>query len=175
VDARQYATARDGGPASTYGRRYIFAKVDRSEVAVRVRLNYTFTPTLSLETYLEPFASSGTYQSFGELAAVRSGDLRIYGEGGTSIARLEDGSWTVTADGETFAISDRDFNVRSLRSNLVLRWEWHPGSTAYLVWQQDGFTERDRGSVRPGDVFDAFQGGSNHFLAIKLSYWLPVR
>ena len=30
-----------------------------------------------------------------------------------------------------------DFNVRSFRSNLVLRWEWRPGSIFYMVWQQD--------------------------------------
>ena len=172
---RQYVTTRDGGPAATFGRRYLFAKVDRSEVAARMRLNYTFTPSLTLESYLEPFASSGTYHGFGELDAARSGDLRVYGEGGTTIVRGADGTRTVTADGETFTIANRDFNVRSLRSNVVLRWEWRPGSTAYLVWQQDGSTDRALGSVGPGDLFDAFGASPDQFFAIKLSYWLPIR
>jgi hypothetical protein len=175
VESRQFVTSRDGGRAATFGRRYVFAKLDRSEITARIRLNYTFTPSLSLETYIEPFASSGRYHSLGELEAARSPDIRLYGEGGTSIARSADRSYQVTADGETFTIDDRDFNVRSLRSNAVLRWEWRPGSTAYLVWQQDGFAERDPDTVGPFDVFDAFEDGADHFLALKVSYWLPVR
>ncbi|HEX6132712.1 MAG TPA: DUF5916 domain-containing protein [Longimicrobiales bacterium] len=174
-DARQFVAARDGGSTATFGRRYIFAHVERSEVAARVRLNYTFTPNLSLETHLEPFASSGSYHSFGELRAARSGDLRTYGEEGTAVDLNADGSRTITADGESFTIGPRDFNVRSLRSNAVLRWEWRPGSTAYLVWQQNAFADRDPGTVRPGHLLDAFDAGADHYLALKVSYWLPVR
>jgi hypothetical protein len=174
-ESRQYVTARDGGSAATFGRRYIFAHVDRSEVAARIRLNYTFTPNLTLETYVEPFASSGAYRSFGELKAARSGTLRTYGEDGTSIVAEDDGSRTISADGETFTLGARDFNVRSIRSNAVLRWEWRPGSTAYIVWQQDGYAERVPGTVRPGDLFGAFGADADQFLALKVSYWLPVR
>ena len=56
-----------------------------------------------------------------------------------------------------------------------LRWEWRPGSTAYIVWQQDGYAERIPGSVRPGDLFGAFGANADQFLALKVSYWLPVR
>lgn len=111
----------------------------------------------------------------GELVAARSGDLRAYGTGGTAIVRDVDGSRTMSADGESFTIADQDSDVRSLRSNVVLRWEWRPGSTAFLGWQQNGYDERAREAVRPRDLFDAFQGGADHFLAIKVSYWLPVR
>ena len=176
TDPRQYVTARENGPAATFGTRYIFAYVDRSEVAARVRLNYTFSPELTLETYIEPFAASGTYYDFGELEAARSSRLRTYGEAaGTTLVRDEDGTAAITADGETFTIAPRDFNVRSIRSNAVLRWEWRPGSTAYLVWQQDGFADDDPGDVGPGALLDAFGARRDHFLALKVSYWLPVR
>jgi hypothetical protein len=175
TDPRQYVTTREDGPAATYGRRYVFAHVDRAEVAARIRLNYTFTPELTLETYVEPFAASGTYHTFGELEAARSGELRLYGEDGTTIARDDDGSATVSVDGQTFTLAPRDFNVRSVRSNAVLRWEWRPGSTAYLVWQQDGFASHDPGEVGPGELFDAFGARRDQFLALKVSYWLPVR
>src|SRR5690606_27586064 len=91
-DSRQYVAALGGGRAETFDTRYIFAHVDRSEVAARIRLNYTFTPNLSLETYVEPFASSGRFHSFGELRAPRSGELLTYGEDGTTIVVNEDGS-----------------------------------------------------------------------------------
>jgi hypothetical protein len=177
AEARQYVTAADGGRAETFGRRYVFAAVERSEASVEMRLNYSFTPDLSLETYLEPFASSGRYHDFGELAAPRSRDLLRYGTAGTTVTTAPDGTRTVTfADGaDPLTISPRDFNVRSLRSNAVLRWEWRPGSTAYLVWQQDRGAERDPGRVGPGSVWDAFRAEGDQFLALKVSYWLPVR
>ena len=62
-------TTLDGGGAETFGRRYVFAFIDRSTISSEVRLNYTFKPDLSLEFYGEPFAASGRYYSFGELAA----------------------------------------------------------------------------------------------------------
>jgi hypothetical protein len=174
-EARQFILSRPGGSEATFGRRYVFAHVDRSEVSAQLRLNYTFTPKLTLETYLEPFASSGRFHSFGELRAARSGDLIEYGSTGSSIAQSADGSWSVTDAGGSFTIPRRDFNVRSWRSNLVIRWEWRPGSTAYLVWQQDGFADRAADLVEPGDLLDAFDVPRDHFLALKLSFWMPVR
>lgn len=175
TDSRQFILSRADGPATTFGRRYVFSHVDRSEVAMRVRLNYTFTPALSLESYIEPFAASGSFHSFGELPAARSGELLMYGDGGTSITTQPDGSRVVVVPGDSFTIGPRDFNVRSLRSNLVLRWEWRAGSTAYVVWQQDGFAEHDPARVAALDAFDALDMRADHYLAIKVSYWLPMR
>ena len=175
VEPRQFIASRDNGPTETFGRRYIFSHVDRSEVAMRLRLNYTFTPDLTLETYLEPFAASGVFHSFGELPDAGADELRFYGDDGTTITTGPDGTRTVTVPGDVFTIADRDFNVRSIRSNLVLRWEWRPGSTAYLVWQQDGFARHDPDRVAPVDALDAFGIRADHYLALKVSYWLPVR
>jgi hypothetical protein len=173
-EPRQFILSRDGGRPETFGRRYVFSHVERSEVSAQIRLNYTFTPNLTLETYIEPFASAGRFHSFGELETA-GGDLLEYGTDGTTITENDDGSRTVTDAPATFVIAPRDFNVRSLRSNLVLRWEWRPGSTAFLVWQQDGSADRDVEDVRVADVFDAFDMTPDHFFAVKLSFWVPVR
>ncbi|MDP9177797.1 MAG: carbohydrate binding family 9 domain-containing protein, partial [Gemmatimonadota bacterium] len=175
--SQQFVTSLGGGRSETFGTRYIFAHVDRGEVAARFRLNYTFTPRLTLETYAEPFASSGTYHEFGELPAARARELRVYGgEGtGTSIVKNADGTRTVIADGQTFTLFDPDFNVRSFRSNVVFRWEWRPGSTMFVVWQQDRSADRAVQLVRPGDLFDSFNASGDNFFALKISYWLPVR
>ena len=71
--------------------------------------------------------------------------------------------------------ANQDFNVRSLRSNVVLRWEWRPGSALFLVWQQDQEADRPFGRVRPGDLWDALSTSGDSFFAVKISYWLPVR
>ncbi|HEX6644992.1 MAG TPA: DUF5916 domain-containing protein [Gemmatimonadales bacterium] len=173
VTSRQYVTAVADGPAATFGTRYVFAFVDRNTLSAQLRLNYAFTPDLTLELYAEPFAASGTFRDFGELLAARSRDLRTYGTDGTSITRT-DGGYTVTADGDTFGLPDRDFSVLSFRSNLVLRWEWLRGSTLYLVWQQDrsGLAERPVGI---GSLFDTFDADGRNFVALKMTYWMAAR
>ena len=174
VDPRQFVDRIDGGRPETYGNRYVFAAVERYEVAARLRVNYTVTPELTLESYLEPFASSGIYRDFGELAAPGALALLDYGTRGTTIERLDDGGRRVTADGGTFEIESQDFNVRSLRSNVVLRWEWRAGSTLYAVWQQNRSADRDPRRVRPRALWDAFETAGESFFALKVSYWLPV-
>jgi hypothetical protein len=178
TDARQYVTTRTGGSAATYGSRYIFAYVDRSQLSMRFRLNYAVTPNFTVEAYAEPFAASGEYQAFGELSAARSRDLREYGgEGtGTTIVRNADRSYTVTDGASTFALPNLDFNRLSFRSNLVLRWEWLPGSTAYLIWQNNRQTTTPEGaSVGAGRLFDALSADGDNFLALKVSYWIGVK
>lgn len=176
VTPRQYVLSRSGGPAATFDRRYVFAYVDRSELSARLRVNFAVTPDLTLETYLEPFASAGRYYDFGELAAARSRDLRTYGTDGTTVSQNADGSHTVTDGADQFVIPNLDFDVRSLRSNVVVRWEWRPGSTLYLVWQQNRFQRLPSArTVGVNQVFDAFGTPGDNFLALKVSYWLAVR
>jgi hypothetical protein len=173
VVSRQYVAAVPGGSEATFGTRYVFAFVDRNTLSAQVRLNYAFTPDLTLELYAEPFAASGAFHDFGELRAARARDVRAYGTDGTTISR-DAGGYTVTADGQTFTLPDRDFNVLSFRSNLVLRWEWLRGSTLFLVWQQDrsGIADRDVGLRSLVDTFDA--DGQN-FVALKMTYWLAAK
>jgi hypothetical protein len=176
IDTQQYVTTLPGGTPATFGGRYVFADVDRSTYATQIRLTYTFKPDLTLDFYGEPFSASGRYDHVGELAAARTRLRRVYGTEGTTLTTLADGSQRV-ADGATnFTLRSRDFNVQSFRSNLVLRWEWRPGSTLYLVWQQDRSAEealRDRTSV--ADMFSSFRRPGDHFFAIKTSFWFSPR
>lgn len=176
VTARQYVATRPGGRPETFGSRYVFARLDETTWLAQIRLNYAITPDLTLELYAEPFTASGRFYQHGELTAPRSFDLRQYGTNGTTITQDPGGSYTVTDGGSTFSLPNLDFNVRSFRSNAVLRWEWRRGSTLFLVWQQDRFSETDDGSRVPvGSLFDALGRSGESFLAVKATYWLPVR
>jgi hypothetical protein len=183
VSSRQFVTSRAGGPAATYNRRYVFAFLDESQLIAETRLTYTFTPTLTLEFYGQPFAASGRYYDFGELDAARSRNLRHYGKDGTTIQQQSDGSYTVVdtkvAAGTapaSFTIGNPDFNVRSFRSNTVLRWEYRPGSTLFLVWQQDRSKDENQGRlVGIDDVLGAFSQPGNNFIAVKVNFWIPVK
>lgn len=144
----------------------MFAFIDRTTISTQLRLEYTFQLDLTLEAYAEPFAASGRFYGFGELAAAGSRELRTYGEApGTSIEEDPDGVYAITDGDDAFALEEPDFNVRSMRSNLVLRWEWLPGSTLFLVWQQDRATSTERGNeVGVGDVWDTFDAPGDNFL-----------
>ncbi|HEX8320235.1 DUF5916 domain-containing protein [Longimicrobium sp.] len=170
---RQYVATLDGGPAATGGKRYVFASVGRSEFFAQVRLNYLFTPDLSMEFYAEPFASSGRYHTFGELPAPGSHELTLYGTDTTRVRR-EGNATRVLGPGGGAVV--QDFNVRSFRSNAVLRWEWRPGSSLFVVWQQDRAGDRDEiAPVGFGSLAQTLDAPGDHRLAIKVSYWLPLR
>ena len=78
--------------------------------------------------------------------------------------------------GAGFTVPFGDFNVRSLRSNALLRWEWRPGSTLFAVWQQDRSSYRPLGdAVGPADLWDSFRAEGDNYLVLKATYWLPVR
>jgi len=172
---RQFVAALEGGRAATFGIRYVFGFIDRTTLSTRMRVNYTFRPGLTLEVYAEPFAASGRYYDFGEVRSPGSRDLLIYDRDAGSIVEGPDGTYTVTDETGTFAFTRSDFNVRSFRSNAVLRWEWSPGSTLFVVWQQDRASDSESGSaVRVGDLWETLDEPGDNVLAVKVSYWLPV-
>jgi len=175
VDPRQYVNSLPGGGAATYGRRYVFSTIERSTLSLQLRLTYNFTPDLSLEFYAEPFAASGRFFDFGELSAARSGDIRVYRTRGSTIVRRDGGSYLVADGDQSFALSNRDFNVRSFRSNVVVRWEWRLGSTLYFVWQQNrSLSQTYAGLVNAASLWESVTAKGDNVLALKVSYWLPV-
>ena len=109
------------------------------------------SPTISLQAYVQPLVSVGTYASLRQLAARKTYDFPRYG---TDIGTVTPGplprTYTVDPDGagpaRPFIIANPDFNLKSLRLNTILRWEWRPGSTLYFVW-----TESRRDDAHPGE------------------------
>ncbi len=170
-EKRQYLTTLEDGPSDTYGKRYVFSSIDRSTLSLRIRFNYAFNPDLSLEGYAEPFIASGNYKQPGELTGPRSYQLDQYEVEG----KTQDGDFIVTDGTGQFSVPDPDFLVKSFRSNIVLRYEWHPGSTLFLVWQQNRFTRDDSSRfIEPGDLVNAVGQTGDNIFAIKITYWFPV-
>ncbi len=124
----------------TYGVRYILSDVIQETAALELRLNWIFTPRLSLQAYLQPFIGVGDFFKFKELRASRTFDFDVFGEAPSTIG-MNEGIYTVDPDGEgpspSFSFRDPDFNLKSLRGTIVLRWEYLPGSTIYAVWTQN--------------------------------------
>jgi uncharacterized protein DUF5916/cellulose/xylan binding protein with CBM9 domain len=175
----QYVTAKaDPTATAMYGSRYVFADLHQRELGMDTRLNVTFTPTLTLEVFAQLLVSSGAYTSYKEYDRPRSLDRSIYGVDVGTITQT--GSrFVVDPDGagpaDTLSFADPNFNFRSLRGNAVMRWEFRPGSTLYLVWTQsrsdqqtvsDFNLDRDLGALRATQP-------ENIFL-VKVSYWIGL-
>ena len=135
TSAQYVETIDDALAEATYGQRYVFARLAQETFSAGIRLNWTFSPRVSLQLYAQPLVASGDYTDLGKLAQPLSYDFRRY----TSVS-LTDAAYTVDPDGDgasaPFSLDDPSFAFRSLRGNAVFRWEFRPGSTAYLVWTQ---------------------------------------
>jgi hypothetical protein len=172
----QYVTAvPDPVAASTFGSRYVFATLNQTEVSMVTRLDWTFTPTFSLQLFLQPLISGGDFTQLKEFASPRTYDFAVYGRDKGLATPTAAGTLIDPGDGgAAFTVPGQNFTIRSLRANAVLRWEWRAGSTLFLVWQQNRDNDVDIGTVRLSrDVGAVFSGGeSRNVLAVKASYWL---
>ncbi len=158
----------------TFGTRYVFGKIYQRTLSGTVRLNWTFTPKLTLQLYLQPFLAVGQYDEFKELAQPSSFNYNIYGEGSSTISFTDD-NYYVDPDGpgpaSEFSFNNPDFNFKSFRGTMVLRWEYLPGSLIYFVWTQNraDFANPGDFSLRR-DLGDLFSAPGDNIFMIKISY-----
>ena len=156
--ARNTFDAQWVGRVTDTANHYVFAHLDQTTVAVTLRFNYTMSPNLSLQLYAQPFVSAGGYDGFKELANGRSIDYA---------GRYRPYAYDPAAHG------DPDFNVKSFRTTNVLRWEYKPGSTLFIVWQQARQNDAVPGGFRVGrDIHDIFGVAPKNVFLVKFAYWL---
>ncbi|WP_062056608.1 DUF5916 domain-containing protein [Aquimarina longa] len=132
----QYVTEKDFNGTA----RYITAKIDQQTLSASVRLNYSVNPNLTIEYYGQPFISRGRYTDFNYVnnAIAKNLDERVTLYEQDQISFVDD-EYAVdeNRDGVTdYTFDDPDFAFVQFRSNLVLRWEYIPGSEIFLVWSQ---------------------------------------
>ena len=174
----QYVTTTDCNNTP----RYSLASMDQNTLYFSFRLDYCITPNLTLQYYGQPFISSGKYRDFKNVTNSKSdvynnryhsfSNDEISYDANNSVYNIDENK-----DGTTdYSFSNPDFKVLDFISNLVLRWEYTPGSTLFLVWSQNrsGFNPVVN-KFNPGDdmhnVFDVYP--YNVFL-IKFSYRFRV-
>lgn len=186
---RQYVTAAaDETAAETYGRRYIFADLDQTTLSVETRLDWTFSPRLSLQLYLQPYVSAGDYSGYKAFRTPGTYQFDVYGAcpagsspgapapAGPSTLCSDGGAFLADADGDgpapAIRFADPDFTFRSFRGNAVLRWEYRPGSALFLVWQQERASQLADGGFDFSRDYGALfrEPGRNVFL-VKATYW----
>ncbi len=132
----QYVTEADFNGTA----RYITADIDQQTLSASIRLNYNINPNLTIQYYGEPFISRGRYKDFNyvnnAVAKNLSERVTLYDQNQISLVDDEyeiDENRDGTVD---YTIDNPDFAFVQFRSNLVLRWEYIPGSEIFLVWSQ---------------------------------------
>jgi hypothetical protein len=150
TDLQYLDTLADPTATATYGNRYLFGGLHQKTLSAAVRLSWIFSPTLSLELFGQPLVSSVRYADVHQLARPRSNAFIA--------TELDPAKYT--------------FTFTSVRSSAVLRWEYLPGSTLFVVWNQNHSLKETDGRFHPGRSFQALADSrADHVFMVKASYW----
>ena len=133
------------------GPRYILATIHQSTISASLRANINISPNLSIQYWGQPFLAAGKYSDYKYVTDPTASSLNdrahIYSDGqisgngdGYQIDENEDGR-------SDYQIGTNDFNYQSFLSNLVIRWEYNPGSSLYLIWSQTRNGYDDSGTM----------------------------
>lgn len=159
-----------------YDRRVVFSDLIQRTLELGTRLNVTFTPTLTLELFAQPLISSGDYENFKEFVAPRTLEKRSFD---ATQLTLTDTGYVLDPDRNpgtpAMVFSNPDFNFRSLRGNAVVRWEYRPGSTVFLVWTQNRSSQDPVGDFQfRRDRSALFDARPDNVLLVKVNYWIGL-
>lgn len=123
------------------GVRYLNGKIEQRTLSMSLRVNYNINPNLTIQYWGQPFISRGRYSDFKHVddATAKVFENRFL-QYDTNQISFTDGTYSVDEDIDgnvDFSFGNPDFSFIQFRSNLVLRWEYIPGSEIFLVWSQD--------------------------------------
>jgi hypothetical protein len=161
--------------------RYIHGSIDQKVVSMSFRINFNLSPDLTLQYWGQPFVATGRYYDFkyitDPMASEYTSRFALYSPSQISLINDEqyqvdeniDGSWD-------YGFDKPDFNVKEFLSNFVLRWEYNPGSSFYLVWSQTRSDYNNSGTMNySNDMEDLFSEKPHNVFLIKFSYRFGLR
>jgi len=148
-DIQPHGTIKD-----STGTHYTFAHLNQKTVSLTGRVDYTLSTVLTLQLYAQPFVSKGTYSNVRELADPN--------------AAAFDNRY------KPYAATPGGFNDKEFNSTVVLRWEYRPGSTLFVVWTQGraDYTPIEGPRSLAGNFRDMFDLHPNNTFLVKASYWI---
>ena len=175
-DPLQYITEV---PDNTGMPHYIFGRIKETTASMLTRVNWTFSPHLSLQIYAQPYVASGRYS---ELKDVDNPHAEVFGDRfhiftGNEYRIADD---VVYIDrhghgGTDFSFATPDFDFRQLRSTVVLRWEYRPGSNVYAIWSHGATSTVDDGRFMfAHDLSQLVHTEAEELVMVKLNYWIGL-
>jgi hypothetical protein len=169
-EAEQYAGTATGGAAPVY----FMGHMDQQVFSTTLKLNFNWSPALSLSYYGGPFVASGRYSGFKAVLVPRAFDEDQRYEK-VLLEPATDGMLQGNYRGESLRLENPDFNWREFKSSLVLRWEYKAGSFIYCVWSQYRSDADDIGGFAPSTQYQRlFSAHPDNTLLLKFSYWFTI-
>lgn len=167
----------DTTATATFGARTVFARLHQRSVGLETRIDWVLTRKLTLQTYAQQLIAANHFENYKVLLRPGGYSFGVYGKDLGTVSVAPSGAVTLDADGSgpapAFTTPRPDFTLRSLQLNVVLRWEFHPGSTLFAVWQHQSGGATDTGDLRlSDDIGGLFEGPGDNVLAVKVAYWL---
>lgn len=158
--------------------KYVFASIDQNMVSTSFRINLNLSPDLTLQYWGQPFIATGKYYDYKlidhPMAEKYRDRFTVFSPGQIT---LDGDQYLIdeNRDGKTDYQFDRmDFKVKQFLSNLVLRWEYSPGSSVYLVWSQSRNVSDSDGGMNYfsdlGNLFNSADNKPHNVFLIKFSY-----
>lgn len=126
------------------GKNIIYAESSSIMRDIKLRFNWTFSPELTFEAFMQPFTVNMDYLSYNKLLKEKTRDLEPY-----------------------IYTDDPDFKLDNNVGTFVLRWEYKPGSTAFIVYnfnKRRSFSSQDQ----------TWSTISSNSLFMKLNYWFQI-
>lgn len=172
-DEMQYVAQKD----FTNGKRYIFGRIERNTLNMSVRINYNITPDLTIQYWGQPFVATGKYSDFKHVTNSKADKVfdrfaffsssQISFDPTDEIYRIDENLDNTT----DYSFGKPDFNVKEFLSNMVVRWEYRPGSTVFLVWSQTRSGFQNEGSFDFTRDFEGlFDEKPHNIFLLKFSY-----
>jgi hypothetical protein len=165
--------------------RYVFASIDQKVLSMSFRVNFNLSPDLSIQYWGQPFIASGKYYAFKYITDPMASDYhnRFHTYSTSEITYIDDPVdgeyYSITEDtpgSEVYTIGKPDFSIQEFLSNMVIRWEYNPGSSLYLVWSQTRSSYNSTGSMDfSNDMNDLFSEKPYNVFLIKFSYRFGLR
>ena len=166
-DRMQYVTTVQNGNED----RYITGYINQNTYSMSLRMSYVITPDLTVQFWGQPFMSRGKYTNFRRITDPGANEYvdrfhQFTNQEITYDSSIDEYIVDENLDGNAdYNIYNPDFNFVQYRGNFVIRWEYIPGSTLFLVWTRDqtagldlergSFNELTNGllDVKPHDIF----------------------
>jgi hypothetical protein len=145
---------------------YVLGEIAQKTASLTTRVNWTFSPHLSLQVYAQPFVATGSYTDLKDVDNPHAAEFR-------------DRFHIIAADYASYAgnlsFDKPDFDVRQLRSTVVLRWEYRPGSTVFAIWSHGQTSTTDSGAFHPWDDVSALvHASAQNLIMVKANYWIGL-
>ncbi len=160
-------------------KRYLFGSIDRATIMAPIRISFNLTPDLTLQYWGQPFVASGKYRDIKHITnplADKYGDRFHIFDSKQVKYENETYKFDENRDGITdYSFGNRDFNFQEFLSNLVLRWEYSPGSTVFLVWNQSRSGFNSTGEMDyVNNLDELFSEKPYNIFLVKFSYRIGI-